>query len=150
MRHHTSRISVFAALLCILWAACSDPEYRQGSRVVYYPQRDVYRDEDNSVYLVFDSVEQQWTRQDTVSGSLGKAIPIAEPAVPVYRENAQHRLIYGTASFADRNELSRKRLEDSLASVPKTPKVVPPEDEPKRKTKIGRWLEKVFGKKEKS
>ncbi|TCJ12649.1 hypothetical protein EPD60_15400 [Flaviaesturariibacter flavus] len=150
MRIKPVRILAFVAVLITVFAAsCSTPEYHQGNSILYYPQRDAYRDEENGVYLVFDSVEQQWTRRDTLEGSPGPAVRIADPGVPVYRDNAQHRLIYGTARFADRDELARKRVEDSLAAVPKLAPPPPPEEAPKRKTRVGRWLEKIFGKKEK-
>ncbi|TCZ73362.1 hypothetical protein [Flaviaesturariibacter aridisoli] len=145
----------FSLLLLLTMAACSDPgnaRYEQGSRILYYPRSNVYLDQDQHQYLLFDTVEQQWHRKPRLDpdqeAALGAAVTIENPKQPVYRDNAQHRLVYGTAQYTDRNALARKRVEDSLAAAP--PTAAPPvEEAPKKKSRVGRWLQKIFGKKEK-
>ncbi|RYY89674.1 MAG: hypothetical protein EOO15_05520 [Chitinophagaceae bacterium] len=155
MRRSAQGYTVF--LLALLLIACqSERSYQQGAHIRYFPEANSYFDEDNKVYLLFDTVEQQWgTRaqlnQEELS-KLGNSVVVEKPALPVYRDNAQHRLMYATTRYTDRAELARKRREDSLASLPPGAKPLappPPTPEPpKKKTKVGRWLQKVFGKKD--
>ena len=134
-------------------AACGERRYEQGTHILYYPQSNVYLDQDNHMYLRFDTVEQRWERRERLNpaeeAALGAAVPIGQPAQPVYRDNAQHRLIYGTARYTDPAALARKRVEDSLAAAPPAtaPAPAPPvETQPKKKSRVGRWLQKIFGK----
>ncbi|WP_460568165.1 hypothetical protein [Flaviaesturariibacter terrae] len=138
----------------MILASCGGGErnYTQGSDILYYPERNLYFDKSNNRYLAFDTVEQQWRQEAPEAvgapGTLGPAVPIEHPAVPVYRDNAQHRLVYGTVRYTDRTELARKRVEDSLAAS-RPPAAAPepvPGEAPKKKSKLGRWLQKIFGK----
>jgi hypothetical protein len=143
------------ALLFLLAAACHDAPYSQGEHILYYPRSNVYLDQDNKVYLLFDTVEQSWQRRAELAPkeqeALGPSVPIEDAPRPVYRANEQHRLVYGTSIYSNDAELAKKRREDSVAAAP--PPVVnhaPEEPEaPKKKSKVGRWLQKIFGGKKK-
>ncbi|RYY93959.1 MAG: hypothetical protein EOO11_18815 [Chitinophagaceae bacterium] len=140
-------------------AACGSNEapYKQGTHLLYYPDANVYLDQDSKRYLLFDTVEQRWTPQRELTNeqqaALGSAVVLQKPSDPVYKDNAQHRLVYGSARYTNPSDLARKRREDSLASVPPQPQAVPaPADTPaeeaqKKKSRVGRWLQKIFGKK---
>jgi hypothetical protein len=135
-----------------------EADYQQGARILYYPRSNAYLDLDNHLYLVFDTVEQQWGRKGQLTEAeqqdLGPSVPIENAPVPVYRDNGQHKLVYGTSIFTDDAVLARKRREDSLATAapppPEFEKEPEPAPEPKRKTRVGRWLQKIFGKKDRS
>ncbi|RYY40466.1 MAG: hypothetical protein EOO08_04855 [Chitinophagaceae bacterium] len=149
------KIDIVVLLLLSLAVACSgERSYEQGTHLRYFPESNVYFDEDNKVYLLFDTVAQQWEREAQLNENqlvrLGHSVAIAQPSTPVYRDNAQHRLMYGTARYTDPAVLARKRVEDSLASLPPRAALPPTSaEEPKKKTRVGRWLQKVFGKKDK-
>lgn len=142
------RLTLF---LLLLLGACSDRPYQQGAHLLYYPQRNAYLDQDNRVYLLFDTVEQRWTRRAQLSqpeeAALGESVVIDHPAVPVYRDNAQHRMLYATLRYTDPAALARKRREDSLAASPPPVPDTSAAPEPKKKSRVGRWLQKLFGKK---
>jgi hypothetical protein len=144
-------------LLVLLHVSCAVPqskEYTQGNHIWYYPGADTYFDEENKVYLLFDTVAQQWQPVEILADAQRNALPanpvlIPQPAVPVYRDIEKHRLLYSTLPYIIPGELARKRQEDSIALQPRKTQPVPAGTEI-RKTKIGRWLQKIFGKKEKS
>jgi hypothetical protein len=148
-------VGLLALLAMLLLGSCHQaPEYKQGARILYYPRSNAYFDQDNAVYILFDTVEQQWKRQanlvEEARANLGPSVPVEGPSVPVYKDNVRHRLLYGTALYADDSQLARKRREDSIRNVPPIPEAPPPAvPEPRRKTKVGRFLEKIFGRKNK-
>ncbi|GAA4325625.1 hypothetical protein [Flaviaesturariibacter amylovorans] len=148
------------AVLCLCLMACGDTARKdepQGKRILYYPLANTYFDQDRERYYWLDTATYEWTRRDTLPAALrdglGRSISIPNPPVPVYRDNAQHRLIYGTALYSTKTDLERKLREDSLADVARREairKAQEAEQKPKEKerTKVGKWLRRVFGKKE--
>ncbi|RYY99523.1 MAG: hypothetical protein EOO11_04685 [Chitinophagaceae bacterium] len=148
------------ALLLLCAGACAEDKKKdepQGERILFYPLANTYFDQDRERYYWLDTATYEWTRRDTLPpelvAGLGRSVPIPRPSVPVYRDNAQHRLIYGTSLYSTRSDLERKRREDSLADAKRREdirKARAETEKPKEKerTKLGKWLRKVFGKKE--
>jgi hypothetical protein len=148
-----SKYVLCLSLLCSLFfASCG--EEKQGTNILFYPLKNIYYDQDIKKYYVFDTAARNWKKEKELSvagGALGKSALIPNPAVPVYSDNAQHRLIYGTALYTDRNDIRRKYVEDSIASLP--PPVVVEEEkkkeekkEEKKKSGFRKWIDKIFGK----
>ncbi|MDB5250954.1 MAG: hypothetical protein JWP27_123, partial [Flaviaesturariibacter sp.] len=141
--------------LGLTMAGCgSRQDHSQGQAFYFYPRANVYFDIEQKEYYAFDSVASSWRRTATLDKeleqALGRRVLIDTPGVPVYRENARHRLIYSAALYGSPEELQRKFIEDSLKSV--APKPAPATAEPppvKRKSGIRRFLDKIFGKKDK-
>jgi|GEM_PF-4093183 len=146
----------FSLFLCACNQQEPSTEEPQGQRILFYPRANVYRDEERNRWYRYDSAAGSWEQAkqlpEAEARRLDRAVLIAQPQVPVYRDNGQHKLVYGTSRYAAPDDLKRKRYEDSLAEVPPPPVQKPeaapaPAEEPRRKTKVGRWLQKVFGKK---
>jgi hypothetical protein len=146
---------LFIPLLLILLAACqSDTGPVQGSAFYFYPKPNVYYDIEQKQYYAVSSTTQQWERKASLSATesarLGEKVLIDTPGIPVYKDNAHHRLVYSAALYASPEDLRRKYEQDSISSLP--PKPVTPEvekKEEKKRTKVGKFLNKIFGKKNK-
>lgn len=147
-------------IACAGFAACSNPSAttpQQGSTFYFYPKPNVYYDVERKTYYLFEPSKGAWERRETLDAAslaaLGKKVVIDTPGVPVYKDNEQHRLIYSATLYASQEEMRRKFEEDSINSLPKqnpTTDTLPttPQEE-KHKTKVGKFLDKLFGKKKK-
>lgn len=119
---------------------------KQGSTFLYYPKANIYYDIEQKQYYVFDSSVNQWQKEKQLTlneNDLGKKVLLTNAPVPVYRDNAQHRLIYGAALYTSSDEVRRKYIEDSLNSLP-PPVVANAEKKEKKKGFFKRLWDKVF------
>lgn len=143
-------------LLAVFTACQSEAPPVQGTAFYFYPKPNVYYDIEQKQYYTVSATTQQWERRSSLStaetASLGEKVLIDTPGVPVYKDNAHHRLVYSAALYASPEDLRRKYEQDSISSLP--PK--PISDEPKngekggkKKTRVGKFLDKLFGKKDK-
>lgn len=138
---------------CFLWFACSDNKAEETPSAppppvyYFYPKANVYFDTVNKDYLFLGGDGSTWAS--------GKAIPAAMQSMmdksvlldtfsqPVWKDNQNHRLIYSAALYA--------KPEDTIERKPPPPPVVPkPVDTVKKEKKgLGKFLDKLFGKKKK-
>jgi hypothetical protein len=145
----------------LLFFSCKEVEkLKQGSTYEYYPLANIYYDIDEKYYLVFDSAQDAWQQKENLSGeetdTLGKKVVITNPSRPVYKDNDNHRLIYGTVLYSSSEELRQKFIEDSLkvdsAKKVKPIRKVEPKLEAEKKPKRGlkKFFDKIFNKKDKN
>jgi len=139
------------------------PEARvAGGAVYYFPKANVYYSLSTGEYMYYAPGQGGWVRDKHFTEeqklTLGESAEIDAPAEPVWERNAEHRLLYSVSLYAKHNDLGRKRVEDSLSSLPRpVPRPVPatradtiaPAGEEK-KSGIRRFFENLFrkGKKE--
>lgn len=125
---------------------------------MYYPKVNVYYHVANNEYLAFDSSEKKWTsRKELDSGykaSLGKNIVLNITDEPIWKNNDQHRLIYGTSLYTSSSDVKEKFIEDSIQSLPpKKPVVVKNSsdtvEEEKKRSGFRRFMDRIFKKKPK-
>ncbi len=129
-------------------------EYIQGIRFQYYPKANVYYDLDNKEYHLLQN--EKWQRSKNITEEqqsfLGKGVVINKPAIPVWKDNEQHRLIYGTALYTSTADVKQKYYEDSIRSLPK--KIIVPkadsvavEEEEKKRSGVRNFFDRIFKKK---
>jgi hypothetical protein len=142
-------------LLLVLFAACQPESHPvQGTAFYFYPKPNVYYDIEQKQYYSLSPTTQQWEQKAslnaTESAGLGEKVLIDTPGIPVYKDNAHHRLVYSAALYASPEDLRRKYEQDSISSLP--PEPTKPEverKEEKKRTKVGKFLNRIFGKKDK-
>ena len=146
-------------LACAAYMALRPAGKKEIGEVVYYPKANIYYSSGTGLFYYFDSNEKGWKEVKTLNEeqklSLGQKALIPAPPDPVWANNEQDRLFYGTGLYASRKDLREKFYEDSINSL--TPKiVVQPEPLPgekneqaeaKPKNKIRRFFDKLFGRK---
>lgn len=144
-------------LLLVLFAACQ-PESRpaQGTAFYFYPKSNVYYDIEQKQYYALSPATQQWEQKASLNADekagLGEKVLINTPGIPVYKDNAHHRLVYSAALYASPEDLRRKYEQDSISSLPPKPTLQEPKVEKKsekKRTRVGKFLNKIFGKKDK-
>lgn len=127
--------------------------------VYYYPKTNIYYDVARSQYIYFDSIQKSWKQSKKFSEeqklSLGEKAVISNPSSPIWKNNAQDRLVYSVNLYSSSNDLKQKYYVDSVNSLPKpvvdTPKRVvqqePASQEKKEKPKSGirKFFDKIFG-----
>ncbi len=134
-------------------------EKAQGTYIYYYPKANVYFDKEEDTYYLI--VNDKWERSKTLTEEqklfLGKNVLVKNAAVPVWKENEHHRLVYGTALYTTADEYKRKYYEDSISSLPKKAVVVQsPIDsveitkEAKKQSGVRKFFDKLFKKKKSS
>jgi hypothetical protein len=149
--------SIVACIIIVLFASagCRDRERpTQGQAFYFYPRANVYYDIEQKEYYRFDSISNGWQRSSSldpaVETGLGRRVMIDTPRVPVYIDNARHRLVYSAALYASPEVLRQKFIEDSLKSLPPHQPVDSTLPLPtKKRSGIRRFFDKVFGHKEK-
>jgi hypothetical protein len=124
----------------------------QSSTYYYYPKVNMYYDIANSMYIYRDGTGKwQSTKQisDKVTTGMGKKAILINPALPVWKSNDYHRLVYSTALYANASDFRK-------APRPKTPVVVtkPTEEkkngeakQEKKESGIERFFKRLFKKK---
>ncbi len=152
---------LFFLIYILLFCSCKEVEKsKQGSTYEYYPRANIYYDVGKKYYMVFDSAQDAWQQKNNLSSEennlLSKKVVITNPSQPVYKDNDNHRLIYGTVLYSSSEELRQKFIEDSikLAALEKEKPVkkVEPKLEIEKKPKRGlkKFFDKIFNKKDKN
>lgn len=137
-----------------IFCSCSNNEQpKQGDTFLYYPKENIYYDIALKEYYFFDSTQNSWQQRKDIDGnSLGKKVLITNASFPVYKDNEQHRLIYGSKLYTSSDEIRRKYIEDSLKSLPppvaKKSNTSEDKKDEKKKSGFRKFWEKLFGKKE--
>jgi len=148
---------LFYCLISITLAtACNtnkDP-VKEGTVFYFFPKENMYYDQDNDQYFL-ETKDSGWqavydlpTEQ---KDSLGEKVLLQNPPKPVWKNNAQDKLLYSLKAYTSTEDYRKKFYEDSINSLPKKA-AAPTEDtttSTKEKSRLGKFLEKIFSKKEK-
>lgn len=151
-------VVAIAALAVMFWPRSKeqeplDPVY------MYYPKANIYYHVSGKTYILKDTQLATWVeRKDIAQNSVaefGKGAMITITDTPIWKNNAKHRLIYGTSLYTSPEEVKRNYRADSIKSIP-PPKPVavdtstnPQEREAeKRRSGFRRFVDKIFKKKE--
>jgi hypothetical protein len=144
--------------LCVLMAAVAvscKQEVKKGKyEFYYYPKVNMYYDVADQQYLYSLDSARTWTfiadttTQDTAT--LGNKEIVYSDAKDIWKQNEEHRqqfngTIFHIVSPADEVTSAQNDVRERKVAV-KKPVVQKPAEE-KKKTKVGRFLQKIFGKK---
>lgn len=128
--------------------------------VYFYPKANVYYQVGTGKYIFYDTVGKAWNLTKNFSEeqklSLGEKAVIENPPAPVWKNNAEDRLIYSANLYSSPSDIKEKFQSDSINSLPPKPVIrhdtaiakVPVEDE-KPKSGLRKFLDKLFGGKDK-
>jgi hypothetical protein len=149
-------VTILSAITIIFFTGCNSGEEVQkkvGTVFYFYPESNTYLDRDNGLYYVLNK-EQGWqeTKQLTTEQqtTLGTRVLLDHPQKPLWKNNEQDRLLYSVALHTSPQDYQKKLYQDSINSLPKKEPVKEEKDiEEKEKTGFGKFLQKVFSKKEK-
>lgn len=153
------RMILPALMLFVFGTGCvtdtAKKDKQQGTNFLFYPLPNIYFDQDNKEYYFFDSTQSNWqTTADLpapIVARLGRSVRLDSVPVPVYRDNEMHKLIHGAILYSSPDKLRQQYHEDSMASLPKPDTLATPATDSvqaKKKSRVGRWLQKIFGKKD--
>ncbi|HJW16851.1 MAG TPA: hypothetical protein VJ499_07015 [Flavisolibacter sp.] len=129
--------------------------------VYFYPKKNVYYQVGTGKYIFYDTVEKAWNLTKNFSEeqklSLGEKAVIENPPAPVWKNNAEDRLIYSANLYSSPSDIKEKFQSDSINSLPPKPVIrhdtaiakVPVEDE-KPKSGLRKFFDKLFGGKDKA
>ncbi len=144
-----SAFAIFSSTAC----RTKEEVPKEGTVFYFYPEQNIYFDEDNNQYFMQDK-EAGWqvvtVLPEGEKEKLGTKIRVQQPDKPVWKNNAQDRLLYSVQEYASASNYAQKFTEDSLNSLPKkSKKIEEATPEEKLKSGFGKFLDKVFSKKEK-
>lgn len=129
------------------------PQQRQGKTIEYYPKTNIYYDVDRQSYIKFSNEKGEWENLKTlptdIASTLGKKITLPNPSVPVYKDNAEHRMVYSVSLYNTPDSFRKKFIEDSIAQLPKKigepiQKVDSSGDKKRKKRGLRRLLDRIF------
>lgn len=135
----------------------SREEETDGTTFYYYPKANLYFDVHRERYIYPDTVKGGWQKSKKLpgdrKGALGQYVILNNPTPPVWTQNSQHRLVYGTTLYAKGDDVRRKFIEDSLRSVVVVRPTPPPQqrrsggkDSTDKRSGIDRFFDRLFGK----
>lgn len=116
----------------------------QSATYYYYPKVNMYYDVANSMYIYRDNAGKwQSTKQisDKVTTGMGKKAILINPALPVWKSNDYHRMVYSTALYANAHDFRKQ-------APPKEPVVVNNIIKPEEEKKTGETVQPKEEKKE--
>lgn len=127
---------------------------QQSATYYYYPKVNMYYDVANSVYIYLSPDGKSWQSAkqitDKISTGMGKKAILINPALPVWKSNAHHKLVYSTALYASAQDF-RKAPPKAPATVskPSAPekKDAAEEKTDKKESGIERFFKRLFKKK---
>jgi hypothetical protein len=129
--------------------------------VYFYPKTNVYYQVGTGKYIFFDEEGKAWKQTKNFSEeqklSLGEKAVIENPPTPVWKNNAEDRLIYSANLYSSPADIKEKFHSDSINSLPPKPVVrrdstiaKPPQEEQKPKSGLRKFLDKLFGGRDKA
>ena len=155
------------ALVIIAFSACDslgNQPKKDGTTFYFYPKSNIYFDVDNDQYFIL-SVNDGWKTVDEISEEqkavLGEKVTLDHPELPVWKANAEHKMIYAASLYNTQKDYREKFYQDSLNSLPKETTLVDTtntidtiinstvEEEENKKTGIGKFFDKIFSGKKK-
>jgi hypothetical protein len=141
--------------------ARKEDKVSQVKTVYFYPKTNVYYQVGTGKYLFFDDEKKSWVQTKDFSEeqklSLGEKAVIENPPTPVWKNNAEDRLIYSANLYSSPSDIKEKFRSDSLSSLPPKPVIkrdttlakAPVEDE-KPRSGLRKFFDKLFGGKDKT
>jgi hypothetical protein len=155
--------AVFSLILkilcvCLLITGCSDKISKQELEFYYYPKKNVYFDVDKKKYFYSLDGAKTWAGMESTDAkepaTLGEKVVIYSDSAQVYKENATHRKLYAgnlyniilgdVSTTMTTEEVSERKIIQKRKVVSGKGKV---EEKPKKG--IGKFIQKIFGKKDK-
>lgn len=149
---------IFAFLFIFLMAACNqDAEESRVEGVetkaplyYYFPKANVYIDSANSDYIFLGNDGKSWQTAKQIPAAMqalmDKNVFIEYPSQPVWQDNESHRLVYSALLYATPNDTTKKVAPKSTVIRPVAKDTV---EEKKERKGLGKFLNKIFGKKKK-
>ena len=154
------KVRFLIVLSMFFFVACSgnrQPEAEkpelQPAQYYYFPKANVYFDSANKDYLFLAADSNGWQTSKqvpaVVHSLMDKSVYIADPAQPVWKDNDKHKLVYSALLYATPNDtVEKKELPKVVTTKPAA--TAPTADSAseaskKRRTGVGRFLDKLFG-----
>jgi len=138
-----------------------DDEANSVKTVYFYPKANVYYQVGTGKYMFFDDEKKSWKQTKDFSEeqklSLGEKAVIENPPSPVWKNNAEDRLVYSANLYSSPTDLKEKFHSDSISSLPPKPVIrrdtsiakATVEDQ-KPRSGIRKFFDKLFGGKDKA
>ena len=155
MKQSFSIFFAFALLIFFAFSGCNThaPVQKEGTVFYFFPKENIYYDADNDQYFL----QQKDSGWQTVSAlpegkkdSLGEKVLLTDTIRPVWKNNAQDKLLYSLKAYTSADDYQKKFYEDSINSLPKKIETIQQDTVVKKeKTGLGKFFEKVFSKKDK-
>jgi hypothetical protein len=158
-------IIMSVAFVIIAFSACDslgNQPGKDGTTFYFYPKSNIYYDVDNDQYFVL-SVNDGWKTVDEIpeeqKAVLGEKVTLDHPELPVWKANAEHKMIYGASLYTSQKDYREKFYQDSLNSLLKETTIIATkidttvfttgEEEENKKSGIGKFFDKIFSGKKK-
>jgi hypothetical protein len=152
------------ALVVIAFSACEslgNQPGKEGTNFYFYPKSNIYYDVDNDQYFIL-SVNDGWKTVDEIpeeqKATLGEKVTLDHPGLPVWKANAEHKMIYAASLYNSQKDYREKFYQDSINSLPKETTiiattidstVITSPGEENKKSGLGKFFDKIFSGKKK-
>lgn len=116
----------------------------------YYPKANFYYDSTDGNYICWDSTGSEWKDTDQLplqQVDIGKRVRIGESMDPVWKDNAQHRLIYSVSLYSEPEDFKKK--DKPVSTVDKKPDSSTIGERSEKKSGVKKFFERIFPPKKK-
>jgi hypothetical protein len=138
-----------------------DNESNKVKTVYFYPKANVYYQVGTGKYMFYDEEGKAWKLTKDFSEeqklSLGEKAVIENPPSPVWKNNAEDRLVYSANLYSSPTDLKEKFHSDSINSLPPKPVIrrdtaiaKAPQEDQRPKSGLRKFFDKLFGGKDKA
>ncbi len=147
--------SLSAIIFLFFLTACSNNKAETSEAAVpppsapkyyFYPKANVYFDSVNKDYIFLSADGSLWQSVKQIPAAMqalmDKSVFIDTAAQPVWKNNERHKIIYSALLYASPADTQEVKTVTPLAKEA-------PKDVKKEKKGIGKFLDKIFGKKKK-
>lgn len=144
---------IIAAIAAFLFFNSSSEKEPEDFVFMYYPKANTYYHISSNEFVFIDPSTGSWERSEqmpALEDSLGKYVTLNITDDPVWKNNRQHRIVYGTSLYASPQEVKTKLVEDSVKSLPPKPVVVVKRDtvtdekQEKKRSGVRRFFDRIF------
>jgi hypothetical protein len=154
-------------LISLFFVGCDSQQSKSPAKphaYFFYPSTNVYLDTVDKRFSYFDSSQKEWVSSNslpaTLLSDLGKSVLIDSAPQPVWAANAEHRMVYAAKLYADSADFKpppeptpeetaaaeKKKKDDEEAAT----QAADQRERDRRKTKVGKLLDRIFHKKDKN
>jgi hypothetical protein len=141
---------ILAVIIGVPALRSNKKEAAESHTFYYYPKANVYYNLEEQLYIYPDSIGQAWLTGKELPENrqvgLDKNITLYSPALPVWKDNELHRIVYAVALYALPSDfIEEKPSEPDYSNPPSDENIKKNKPAKKKESGIKRFFRKLFG-----
>ncbi len=140
--------SSFVIFISVLLLSCNNNQSQKKGATnhayYFFPKANVYFDSTDGLYSYLNSADGQWQSNnklpDSIKNLLDKKVALEKTSSPVWKDNQQHRLVYGVNLYTSSSDFKETTKRPTTPSKQKTDSI-----KNDNGSSIERFFKRLFG-----